>query len=151
MERSGSQKALFVLSVITIVVGCIGVILALLTILGGVGIKLLSPEELAQAGLSTKGAGKATAALTALSIVTFISSAVSLLAGVLGIRASKDNTKILPVWIIALISLIFSIISIVIAIINGITPGSVVSLVIDIVWSAIFFAVANNIKMQASR
>ncbi len=151
MERTGSQKALFVLSILSVIFGGLGVILALLALLGGIGLGLLTPEQLAEVGLSNRGAGKATAILTTISIIALLSSAFSLLIGILGIRAAKDNSKIMPVWVLALIDLIFTIISTVVSLLNGASFDEIISFIFGIIFSAIIFALANNIKKQAGK
>ena len=151
MARSGSQKFLLVISVLNIIFAIIGMLGSVGLMLGGSLINLAPASEAANLAAET---GMTTSEVGALFAVggafALFGSAIELIMGILGVRAANDNRKIMPVWVISLISLILSIIGIVIGLVNGQFSASAIgSYIGSLVGSGLMFWIANNIKRQA--
>ena len=141
MERSGSQKALKVISILIIIGAALG-LLAAVGFAGVGGVIAGTTDEVVVDGMSNTDVG---GMLGLASIVALISSIISLVQGILGIRASNDITKINPVWILAIIGIVFAVISLIMAITDA---SDLMSPIISVVFSGIYFWIANNIKKQ---
>ena len=151
MQRSGSQKALLVISIITIIFAVIGLIFSVLAITGGA---LFGAADLGEAAgtLQDAGAtqGEVAAGVTLFGLVLLIACVIELIEGILGVRAANDNQKIMPVWVLAIIGVVISFIGAMgLAVQGRLTedPAMIVSLVV----SALMFWIANNIKTQAGK
>ena len=147
MQRSGSQKALLVLSIIEIIGAIIALITGLMFFLGA-GAVLTDASSVAGTGITQdEGAG----ILVIMSGLLVVVGVWSLLCGIFGVRAANDNQKIMIVWVFCLIGLIMNIVGIIAGIINGSIGGQVGSFVISAICSAIMFWIANNIKKEAGK
>ncbi len=151
MERSGSQKALLVLSIIEIV-------FAVLALIGGISSVVLTgvvagstPDIVAQGRVTANEAATGTAVLAILSGVVIISGIWSLLCGIFGIRAANDNQKIMIVWVFTLIGVIGGVVALIAAIVNGSFGQSAFALIIGLIMDGILFWIANNIKKEAGK
>lgn len=151
MERSGSQKFLLVISIINIVAGVFIILGSLLLTLTGGVIGSAMPSDLASAGIDETDARLATAAFSFLGVAGIFSGALGLLEGILGVRAANDSSKIMPVWVLTLISLILNVVGLIMVIINGTFASQALTYVFALVLAALMFWVANNIKNQAGR
>ena len=147
MERSGSQKALLVLSIIEIVCAVLALIggISIIALGGYIGAGLMAGQ------LTPNQAAYGSAGIAILSIVIIVSAVWSLLCGIFGIRAANDNQKIMIVWVFTLIGVILGIIGIVASIINGTSMQNMVSLIISLIFDALLFWIANNIKREAGK
>ena len=148
MERSGSQKALLVISILIIIGGAIAILFAIMTGVAGGMVGAASSAQLAEAGVDSSMQAVATGGLTIITIVSVVSGAISLIEGILGIRAANDNQKIMPVWVLAIIGLAFSVIGIIMSIVNG---GFQASSLVGLALSGLMFWIANNIKTEAGK
>ena len=157
MQRSGSQKFLLVVSVITI-------ILSIFIIISGVVINVAggffggTSEAVELANSLSDETGTAITSSQIGGIATFtgmlmiINGIVDLILGILGVRAANDNQKIMPVWVLALISLVLDAIGIVMMLVNGpLDANNILTALVGLACSALLFWVANNIKKQAGR
>ena len=147
MERSGSQKALLVLSIIEIVGGIIALITGAMAFLGA-GAVLTDANTVAGSGVTQD---QAAGIFVILSGVLIIEGIWSLLCGIFGVRAANDNQKIMIVWVFCLIGVIIAVVGIIAAIINGRFGNQFWSLLWTLVGSGIMFFIANNIKKEAGR
>ena len=136
---SNSQKYIFVISILNIIGGVFYLIIG---VLGFMGKSIAGNEALIQQA----GEESVPALVTAFIIMMILSGAFSLLLGFLGIRAAKDASKIGPVYILALLSLIISVVNLFVGIFGG--NFSIQSL-IEIVPPALMFWCAGNVKKQA--
>ena len=151
MQRSGSQKVLLVLSIITIVFAGLGLIFALLTVVGGAFISGADPNEVADVVGSTGVSQEAVATgLTFAGVVLLLAFGVELLEGILGVRAANDNQKIMPLWVLALIGVIIALIGCVLQVMNGRLLDDP-QMICSLIGSGIMFWLANNIKVQAGK
>ena len=152
MERSGSQKVLLVLSILNIILAAFVILASLLTIAGGALVGAVPAEEvadsLAETGLTQ---GQASAAFSAIGLVILIPGALMLLVGILGVRAANNNQKIMPVWVLSVISLVMWVISIVMAVMNGTVGTDVAPNLVSIAIAVLTFWIANNIKREAGK
>ena len=106
MERSGSQKALLVLSIIEIVCAVLALIAGIFT--GVIG-SFVPVAEL-QGQLTAEEAAIGSAGLALISAFIIIVAIWSLLCGIFGIRAANDNQKIMIVWVFTLIGVIIGVV-----------------------------------------
>ena len=143
MERSGSQKALLVFSIIEIVGAVLIFLTGILLIVGVGALGSASSADLAAAGVSASNAGLAAGVGSMVAILCIIMAIWSLLCGIFGIRAANDSTKVGIVWVFTLIDLILCVIGIIVAIAQGTFQWS---LVFSLIPAAIMFWLANNIK-----
>ncbi len=147
MERSGSQKALLVISIIEIVGAALSLIAGISTgLLGGLvgtaGVQgQLTPQEVASG----------TAGLAILSAIIIISGVWSLLCGIFGIRAANDNQKIMIVWVFALIGVILGVIGLIYSFVNGSFAQNALTMIVALALDVLLFWIANNIKREAGK
>ena len=148
MERSGSQKALRIISIIQIVfsiiiliVGCMGFFAA-----GEVGSIQTGDVE-----LNSVAQGAAGTIAVAFGVVVVIIGLWNLLCGVFGLRAANDNQKIMIVWVFLLIGMVIELVGAAMAILNGFTDTSFWSVAGTLIWSVFMFWIANNIKREAGK
>ena len=147
MERSGSQKALLVLSIIEIIGAVLALIAGISTgLLGGlVGTAGMEGQ------LTAKEVAVGSASLAIISAIIIISAVWSLLCGIFGIRAANDNQKIMIVWVFALIGVILGVIGLIYAIANGSFGQNALSMIIGLALNVLLFWIANNIKREAGK
>ena len=147
MERSGSQKALLVISIIEIVFAVLALIAGLSAgLLGG-----LVGAGGAESGLTAEEVATGTSSLAILSAIIVISAVWNLLCGIFGIRAANDNQKIMIVWVFALIGVILGVVGLVMGIVDGSFGQNAISTVVGLVIDVALFWIANNIKREAGK
>lgn len=154
MNRSGSQKALLIISIIDIVIGAFILIFGLVTIFAGNALGALTPAELAEAGLADLTAEDKVAAAMAMSFISasmIIMGIISVIEGILGIRAANNNQKIMPVWVLSIIGLAGVVVGIIMSIVQGTFSSSIMSNIFSLVANGLMFWIANNIKTQAGK
>ncbi len=136
-----SRKILKVFGIIAIVIGAIGLLLAILAIVGG---------GLLGAGLGGEvdaGLGGVAGGIVIISgIILLISGAVSLLQGIFSVRAANDTSKIMPAFVFSIIGLVSGCISLIQAIVN---KGNFISALISLAISGLVFYAANTIRKDA--
>ncbi|MBE6473150.1 MAG: hypothetical protein E7Z99_06180 [Coriobacteriaceae bacterium] len=152
MQRSGSQKVLLVLSIIDIIGAALMLLAGLAVMLGGAAIGAVDPME-ASAALEGTGVtqGQAGMLVGIGGFFIIIGGAVELIMGILGIRAANDNQKIMPVWVLAIISLIFSVIGLISAIAGGTFATQGASAIVSLIIAGLMMWIANNIKQEAGK
>lgn len=146
MQRSGSQKVLRVLSILSIVLSVLSFAMAVMMIFGG---GLYSAEGDPVGDMSAAEAG---ATFASVGFATLIEGIIGLIQGILGLRASNDNTKIMPVWILAVTGLGLGVVGLLITLVGGgASAENIGSSIGSILGSGIMFMLANNIKKEAGR
>ena len=136
---SNSQKYINIISILNIIGGAIFIVLA---IVGFAGKSAVGNAALVEQA----GTADAPAMANAFLIGMIASGALSLITGILGIRAAKDATKVKPVFILSAISLAI----VVIGLIGSIISGSFsISGLLELVAPGLMFWCANNVKKQA--
>ena len=148
MQRSGSQKALLVISIIEIISAAIVLILGIVSL---VGFGASGAIDTGDADLNSVVRAGAGAAFGFASIIALISGGWSLFCGILGVRAANDNQKIMIVWVFSLIAFALQVITIIMSFFNGSFGDNWVSYLISLIWPALMFWIANNIKQEAGR
>lgn len=150
MQRSGSQKALLVLSILKIIVAVLAILFGAFT--------FFTMSTASMADLSSVAAESGADAEGVLAVGLMVGGLmlagglVDIILGILGIRAANDNQKIMPVWWLALIALVLGIIGIIMSISQGTMTSSTLSSDLgSIVFSLLIFWIANNIKRQAGK
>ena len=148
MERSGSQKALLVFSIIEIVGAVLIFLTGILLIVGVGALGSASSADLAAAGVSASNAGLAASVGSMVAILCIFMAIWSLLCGIFGIRAANNNQKIMVVWVFLLIAVILDAVDIIYSLVNGSFQWSaLLSLAV-----AVFMGwIANNVKKEAGK
>lgn len=152
MQRSASQKVLLVISIIDIIGAALMLLAGLAFMLGGAVIGAIDPTEASEA-LSGTGVtqGQIGIFVGVGGFVIIMAGVIELVLGILGVRAANDNQKIMPVWIVSIISLAFGIIGLIAIIAGGAFATQGVSGIVSLIISALMLWVANNIKKEAGR
>ena len=152
MQRSGSQKALLVLSILNIIGAVLALLSGLAMMMGGALIGAVDSSEAAAALQGTgvtQGEIGVVAALAGFMVI--FGGIVELIMGILGVRAANNNQKIMPVWVLAIISLVLNAIGLVAAIVNGSFATQGVSYILALILVVLMMWIANNIKREAGR
>ena len=139
-NTSGSQKYIKIVSILNIIGGAFYILIA---ILGFLGKGIVGDEAL----IKEAGDSNAPAAVNVFLIVMIIIGLISLIIGILGIRAANDPAKAGPLFKLAVISLGISVINLFVGIFGG--NFSVHSL-IECVPPALMTWCSNNLKKQAN-
>lgn len=142
MSIETSNKILKVTGIITLIFGILGVIAGIVLIIGaralGTVADVAPGEEEAAAAV---GMG---ATSLIVGIILLISSIVEILEGWFSVRASKDNAKIMPAWIFAILGVIGSVGQLISSLSED--PKGIISAIIAVALSVLIFVAANTIK-----
>ena len=146
MERSGSQKALKVISIIGIIGGVLTLLSAGIMLFGGSLLAGVTDEVIVDGMTNAEVGGMVSFA----GVVSLIGGIVYLIQGILGVRASNDATKINPVWILAIIGIVFAVLSFISLFTSGepVEMSNIAGGVASIAFAGLYFWIANNIKKQ---
>lgn len=153
MQPSSSQKILKVLSIISIVTAVVAIIGAVILFASGVFFAVADPADTAEAVAEMEiDQVEAGTLVGAVGIITFIEGIISLVMGILGLRAAKDNQKIMPLWWLAVIGLAFDVIAVCTNLFNGgLASQSGLSAITSCAVSFAIFWLANTIKKEAGK
>lgn len=149
MQRSGSQKALLVVSIIEIVCAAIVLILGIVSLAGIGAVSSMTVDSDPQTNAMVQAAAGSVFSIA--TIVLLVSGGWSLFCGIMGVRAANDNQKIMFVWVMSIISVVFAVISLIMSIVNGTFGDNWVSQILTLAVQCLMFWVANNIKQEAGR
>ena len=136
---SKSQKYINIISILNIIGGAIFIVLA---IVGFAGKGAVGDAALVEQA----GTAAAPSMANAFLIGMIASGALSLITGILGVRAAKDATKVKPVLILSGISLAIVVIGLVGSIFSKEFSASGL---LELIAPALMFWCANNVKKQA--
>ena len=152
MQRSGSQTALLVLSILNIIGAVIALLGGLAIMFGGALFGAVNSSE-AAAALAGSGVTQGEVGIIAGvgGLVIVFSGVIELILGILGVRAANDNQKIMPVWILAIIQLVLSVIALGSTIFGGTFSTQGVSSIVSLIIAALIMWIANNIKREAGK
>ena len=139
-NTSGSQKYIKIVSILNIIGGALYILIA---ILGFLGKGVVGDEAL----IKEAGDSNAPAAVNVFLIVMIVIGLLSLVIGILGVRAANDPGKAGPLFKLACVSLGISVINLFVGIFGG--NFSVQSL-IECVPPALMTWCSNNLKKQAN-
>lgn len=148
MQRSGSQKVLLVVSILEIISAAFVLIAGIMALIGAGASGSISTGDADVDSVVQAGVG---AMFGIASVLALISGGWSLFCGILGVRAANDNQKIMIVWVFSLINLILQVITIVMGIFDGSFGANWLSYIISLIWPALMFWIANNIKYEAGK
>lgn len=147
-NRSNSQKVLFVVSILNIVGGALALLMSLLSLIGFAGLSAATTADLAEAGVTGEEAALAGGVVAIVGVIALVTGLVSVIEGILGIRAANDNQKIMPVWILSIISVALSLFSLIASIVNG---NFNFSTLLTLAFAGVMLYVAYNIKTEAGK
>ncbi len=136
MKLESAKKILKIFGVLSVISGIFTILTGILSFAGG-GM-LATDESTAEMGVTA----------LALGLILLISGIITILQGIFSISASKNSAKIMPAWIIAIISLISNIISLISSIKNG---TSAVSGIVSLLIAVLIFVAANTIKANRNK
>ena len=139
-NTSGSQKYIKIVSILNIIGGALYILIA---ILGFLGKGVVGDEAL----IKEAGDSNAPAAVNVFLIVMIVIGLLSLVIGILGVRAANDPSKAGPLFKLACVSLGISVINLFVGIFGG--NFSIHSL-IECVPPALMTWCSNNLKKQAN-
>ena len=148
MERSGSQKALRVISIIQII---FSIIILIVGAMGFIAAGEVGSIQTGDVELNSVAQGAAGTIAVAFGVVVVIIGLWNLLCGVFGLRAANDNQKIMIVWVFLLIGMIIELVAATMAILNGFMDTTFISVAVALAWSVFMFWIANNIKKEAGK
>lgn len=147
MEGTNEQKIIRIVSIINLIQGAFYFITGAMFIFGGAFIGTADPATLTT---TTTGDVSLTPAemggiAAGVGIIIFITGLVGLIVGILGMRAAKDATKIKPVWIMSIISLVLNIITFV----SNLTQGNnILGSLAGVAIACLMFWACNNVKQS---
>ena len=149
MQPTGSQTGLKIISIIDIIGGIFFALTAVMLLAGGA----VLGSDPSIAANATANTGMETSTIVGLAVILsfmlIISAIITIITGILGLRAAKDNQKIKPVWILAIIGLIFAVISFISSVIGGLNGSNIGSTLAGLIMPAVTFWLANNVKKEA--
>ena len=135
---SNSQKYIKVISIIDIIFGVIGLIIG---VLGATGGFLVASGATGADVAATDAAG-----FGAAMVIVALSCVFTIIVGILGLRAAKDASKIMPVFVLSIISLVIGVVSLIMSVTGGSFKASDLT---GLVGSALMVFCANNVRKQA--
>lgn len=143
---SGSQKAIKVISIITIVMAVICFLVGLTTCVGAGALIGAGADATADAqSVYTTGAGL----FLVLAGGAIFSGIIDLVVGILGLRGAKNPAKIMPFFVIAIIGAVFAVINLAGEIMGlGSDSSSIASAVVQLVLMVVCVVLANNVRKQ---
>ena len=153
MQRSGSQTALLVLSILNIIAAVLLLLGGLVVMLSGAVLGAVDSSE-AAAALAGSGITQGEAGVIAglAGFVVVFAGIIELVLGILGVRAANDNQKIMPVWVLAIIQVVLSVITLIMDFTGGsFNAQQIGSSVVSLIVAALILWIANNIKKEAGK
>ena len=142
---SSARKALKIMSILTIAMAIIQIITAGLIVFGSSFMVGMQEAELdgttVDVGVALMGVG----------IMALVSSVVSLIVGILGVRGANDPTKIGPYKIIAIIGLVLCILQAAMFLFTGQIASYGISGVLSLVFVAVLVFLAFKIEKEGKQ
>ena len=135
---SASQKYIKIISILNIIAGAIFIVLGIIAFTGK---SIVGNEALVEQA----GDAAAPAAVNVFVIGLIASGLLSLITGILGVRAANDPTKVKPVLILSGISLAVAAIGLAGSIFSG---EFSISGLLELIAPGLMFWCANNVKKQ---
>ena len=152
MNNSTSQTIIRVVSILNYIEGAIYLLGAAFFFVGGAMLGTADSASTAQlvqeTGLS---AGEMAGMTGVVGVGLVVSGIIALIIGFLGMRAAKDPTKIMPVWVLSIVSLVLNILALGSSIFGGVAPADLLRSVLALAVSGLMFWAANNIKIAVGK
>ena len=147
MEMSMSRKLLNAAAIIEFIEGAFVLVLCALVVLAGI-----SDPTLGEAVTTTPSLGEF-APYTVLIVggVLGLCALGSIIMGFLERRAAKDPTKIMPVWVLSILSVVLGAGSIVLNLVHQVAIADLAFNFVGLAISILVLAAANNIKKEAGK
>lgn len=139
---SGARKALKVMSILTIVMAIIQIVTAALIVFGS---SFMVGTQEAELNGSTVDVG---VALMGVGVMALVSSVVSLVVGILGVRGANDPSKIGPYKVIAIIGLALCVIQAAASLFTGQIASFGISGLLSLVFMAVLVFLAFKIEKE---
>ena len=136
MSLDTSKTILKVVGIISVVLGGLGT---------AVGLFLTIAAFVAAANPQFGDANDMGITLVA-GIIMLMISILPLILGIFALRGAKDSSKIIPIWGLAILSIVFGIIGLILNVVDFMGIKFIIIDVIDLVISIILFIAANTIK-----
>ena len=150
MERSNSQKIIRVISIFDIIGAVLILLMGLMAIMGGALVGVGGGTEQVAEGLTAAEAG---GIASMLGVAMLAPGIVSDITGILGIRASNDASKIMPVWVLAIVDLVLQVLSLISSFASGapMDASSIIGSIVGVGIAGLMFWAANNVKAEAGK
>ena len=144
MTVEQSRSILKVTGILSIVFSVFGLLLGVLAIAGG--------GFVASTGAGDSEAVSSGMVVAILGVLVIIGAFIGLIRGIFSLNASKDFSKIMPAWILAIIDLIFRGLTTAAQVATGtLNSSSMFSVLSNIAISVLIFMAANTIKKATGR
>ena len=144
MDRPASQLFLRVISIIDIALGILSVVAGVVALSGGTflgtGSGRVATEAAAAMDVTIVGG-----TYSLLGVLALLAGLLAITEGVLGLRAARDTSRIMPVWVISLVGLVFGIVDLAIVVSQ---QADMTAAVIDLMAAALLFWVVNDIRTK---
>lgn len=144
MEMTFSRKFLNIAGILDYIMGSLTLLLGILVT--GAGIYVIKTPELLQEMPSYFG----DYTVIIFGIILAASSIFSLVYGHLERAAAKDPSKIMPVWVLSILSVVLEAGSLIHSLVNHVAVSSLKSNFTGLAISILIFVVANNIRKEAN-
>lgn len=145
MEMTLSRKFLNVAGILEYIFGALTLILAV--VVAGAGIYVMQKPNLALA--MPRDFGDYTILIVGIALA--VSSVFSIIYGHLERAAAKDPAKIMPVWVLSILSAVLETIGIILNLVQGVAVTALATNFIGLAVSILVLVVANNIKKEAGK
>lgn len=150
MNNNTSKTIIRVVSILNYIEGAIYLLGAAFFFVGGAMLGTADPASTTELVQETGMSASEMAGMTGMvGAGLVISGIMALIIGFLGMRAYKDPSKIMPVWVLSIISLVLSILALGFSIFSGSAPADLLRPVVTVAMSGLMFWAANNIKTGA--
>lgn len=144
MDRPASQMFLRVISIFDIALGILSVVAGVVALSGGTflgtGSGRVATEAAAAMDVTIVGG-----TYSLLGVFALLAGPLAITEGVLGRRAARDASRIMPVWVISLVGLVFGIVNLAIVVSR---QADMTAAVIDLMAAALLFWVVNDIRTK---
>lgn len=144
MDRPASQLFLRVISIFDIALGILSVVAGVVALSGGTflgtGSGRVATEAAAAMDVTIVGG-----TYSLLGVFALLAGLLAITEGVLGLRAARDASHIMPVWVISLVGLVFGIVDLAIVVSQ---QADMTAAVIDLMAAALLFWVVNDIRTK---
>ena len=143
MEMTFSRQFLDVAGILDFIVGILALILSI--IVSGAGRVIINEPELAEELHSAFGSYT----ILILGIVIAAVSLFAIFSGCLERAAAKDPAKIMPAWVLSILSVVVGTGSLIYDFVKNVSITDLTSTLIGLIFSIMVLIAANNIKKQA--
>ncbi len=145
-ERSGSQKALRVLSIVLIVLGAAGALMGIAVLALGIASFSTGVDSMMEIGDAQL---PASVGLVTLGVASLIGSALDLLVGIFGLRGAKNPEKMKPFFVLCVICGVIALIGLVTSAIRGTLGSDGLGSAVDLLFIGACAYLAYDIRLQS--